>query len=166
MTNLIRELGKEGVLLIVGYNNDSPTYGIYYNTNSKIVSSRNVTFIECVESKTPSMVDDIDEGSKSSDDLENNVYDGIQHLESTTLDNVEGSHGPVRQYNRMTLRASRKSRDNLTEAKSLNSSRESRSENQLAMPTLETVLNYCERRELLIYKVHQSGIECIKNCAH
>ena len=162
MTNLIRELGKEGVL--VGYNNDSPTYRIY-DTTSKIVSSRNVTFIECVESNTSSMVDDIDEGSISSDDLENNVYDGIQNLESTTLDNVEGSHGPVRQYNRMALRAGRKSRDNLTEAKLLNS-RETRSENQLAMPTLETVLNYCERRELLICKVHQSGTGRIKNCAH
>ena len=51
----------------------------------------------------------IDEESKSSDDLEN-VYNGIQNLESTTLDNVEGSHGPVHQYNRMTLRSSRKSR--------------------------------------------------------
>ena len=37
----------EGVL--VGYNNDSLTYRIYDNANSKIVSSRNVTFIECLE---------------------------------------------------------------------------------------------------------------------
>ena len=59
-----------GVLLLVGYNNDSPTYRIYDNTNGKIVSSRNVTFIECVESNTPSMFDDIDEESKSYDDLE------------------------------------------------------------------------------------------------
>ena len=87
------------------------------------------------------MVDDIGEGSKSYDDLENNVYDGIQNLELTTLDNVEGSHGPVDQYNRMTLRSSRKSKENLAEAKSLNS-RESRSENPLAMSTLETVSNY------------------------
>ena len=44
------------------------------------------------------MVDDIDEESKSSDDLEN-VYDGIQNLESTTLDNnVEGSHDPVPEW--------------------------------------------------------------------
>ena len=43
-------------------------------------------------------------------------------MEPTTLDNnVEGSHGLVYQYNRMTLRSSRKSRDNLAEAKSLNS---------------------------------------------
>ena len=67
------------------------------------------------------MVDDAGEESKSSDDLEN-VYDGIQNLESTALDNVEGSHGPVHQYNRMTLRCSKKKRkDNLAEAKSLNS---------------------------------------------
>ena len=67
------------------------------------------------------MVDDIvGEGGKNYD-LEKNVYDGIQNLESTTLDNVEVSHGPVYQYNRMTLRSSRKSRDNLAEAKSLNS---------------------------------------------
>ena len=147
----------EGVL--VGYNNDSPTYRIYYNTNSKIVSSRSVKFIECVESNTPSMVDDIvGEGRKNYDDLEKNVYDGIQNLELTTLDSVEGSHGPVHQYNRMTLvvvvvvshiqrldcqpekpalhggqsrswsaeqgklRSSRKSRDNLAEAKSLKNS--------------------------------------------
>ena len=110
----------EGVLLLVGYNNDSPTYRMYDNTNGKIVSSRNVTLIECVDSSTPSMVDDIGEGSKSYDDLEN-VYNGIQNLKSTTLDNVEGSHGPVHQYNRMTLRSSRKSKDNLAEARSLNS---------------------------------------------
>ena len=86
------------------------------------------------------MVDDIDEGSRSSDDLEN-VYDRIRNLESTTLDDVEGSHCPVHQYNRMTLQSRRKSKDNLAEAKSFDS-RESRSENQLAMSTLETVSNY------------------------
>ena len=65
------------------------------------------------------MVDDFDEESKSFDNLEN-VYDGIQNLESTTLDDVKGSHGPVHQYNRMTLRSSGKSRGNLAEAKLLN----------------------------------------------
>ena len=53
----------------VGHNNDSPTYGIHDSTNGKIVSFQNVTFIECVKSNTPLMVDDIDEGNKSSDDL-------------------------------------------------------------------------------------------------
>ena len=66
------------------------------------------------------MVDDIDEESKSSDDF-GNIYHGVPNLESTTLGNAEGSHGPVHQYNRMTLRSSRKRRDNLAEAKSLNS---------------------------------------------
>ena len=98
------------------------------------------------------MVDDIGEGSKSCDDLENNVYDGIQDLESTTLDNVEGSHGPVHQYNRMTLRSSRKSKVNLAEAKSLNS-RESRSENQLAMPTSEILGNNTKGLEKAISPV-------------
>ena len=84
------------------------------------MSSRDVTFIERVESNTPSMVDDIDEESKSSDDF-GNIYHGVPNLESTTLGNAEGSHGPVHQYNRMTLRSSRKRRDNLAEAKSLNS---------------------------------------------
>ena len=98
------------------YNNDSPTYRIYHSSNGKIVSSRDVTFIECEESNTPSMVDDIDEGSKSSDDLQN-IYDGVQNLESTTLDNIEGNHSPVHEYNRMTLRFSRKSKENLAEAR-------------------------------------------------
>ena len=97
----------EGVLIIVGYNNDNPTYRIYDSANGKIVSSRNVTFIECVENNTPSMVDDIDKWSKNSDNLEN-VYDGIQNLESTVLDNVEGNHSLVHQYNIVTPRSGRK----------------------------------------------------------
>ena len=129
----------ECVLLIVGCNNDSPTYRMYDSINGKIVSSGNVASIQCVENSTPLMVGDVDEGSKSLDDLEN-VYDGIQTLESTVLENVEGNHSSV-QYNKMTLRSTRKSRDNLEEAKALNS-RESRPENQLAMSTLETVYNY------------------------
>ena len=44
----------EGVLLLVGYNNDSPTYRIHDSTKDKIVSSLNVTFVECVESNTSS----------------------------------------------------------------------------------------------------------------
>ena len=79
--------------------NDSPTYRTNDSTNGKIVSSRNATFTKCVGSNTPSMVDDIDEGSKSSDDLES-VYDGIQNMETTGSDNVgdddavKTQHGP------------------------------------------------------------------------
>ena len=39
----------------------------------------------------PSMVDDIDGVSKSSDDLQN-VYDGMKHLESMGLDDIEGDN--------------------------------------------------------------------------
>ena len=49
----------------------------------------------------PSMVDDIDGGDTSSDDLQN-VYDGMKHLESTGLDDVEGDNNPVHQYDGMT----------------------------------------------------------------
>ena len=76
--------------VLVGYNNDSPTYRLLDSTNGKIVRSRNVTFIEQVQSNTPStiIVDDNDERRMNSDDLEN-VYDGITSLESTDSDNVE-----------------------------------------------------------------------------
>ena len=88
--------------VLVGYNNDSPTYRKYDSTtNGKIVSSRNVTFIECVENNTPSMVADIDEGSKSSDNLEN-VHDGIQNVKTTGLDNVRNNE--VYQDDTLTLR--------------------------------------------------------------
>ena len=109
-----------------------------------------------MESNTPSirMVGDIGEWSKSYDGLENNVYDGIQNLESTIFDNVGGSHGPVHQYNRMTLRSSRKSKDNLAEAKSLNS-RESRSQNQLAMSTSEILGNNIKGLEKAVSPVCQ-----------
>ena len=91
----------------MGNNNDSPTYRIHDSTNGKILSSRNVTFIECMKSFTPSMYGDINEGSKSSDDLQK-VCDGMQNLESTVVsDNIEGNHSPVQQYNRMTLRSSK-----------------------------------------------------------
>ena len=52
-----------------------------------------------------SIVDDTDEGSMNSDNIEN-VYDGIINLESTGSDNGEGDNNPVHQlYDRMTLRS-------------------------------------------------------------
>ena len=37
------------------------------------------------------------------------AYDGMQNLKSTVVsDNIEGNHSPVNQYNRMTLRSSKK----------------------------------------------------------
>ena len=47
------------------------------------------------------MVDDIDGVSKSSDDLQN-VYDGMKHLESMGLDDIEGDNNLVHQYDGMT----------------------------------------------------------------
>ena len=49
------------------------------------------------------MVNDTDEGSKSSDDLEN-FFDRIGKLESTGSDNVEGDNNSViHQYDKMNL---------------------------------------------------------------
>ena len=61
----------------VGHDNGSPTYRILHNPSS---TSSEVGC--CEKSNTPSsmmmVVDDIDNGSKSSDNL-GHVYDGIQH---------------------------------------------------------------------------------------
>ena len=65
-----------------------------------IVSSR-----EQMQRNAPSsMIDDTDEGRKSSDNLEN--VDGVmRNLESTGSDNVEGGKESIHQYDRMTLRS-------------------------------------------------------------
>ena len=75
-------------------NNDSPAYRIHYytmnNTNRKFVSSR-----EQVQTNAPSsMVDDTDERSKSTDDLEK-VYDRRRNLESIGSDSIEGDNTSV-----------------------------------------------------------------------
>ena len=109
----------EGVL--EGYNNDSPTYRIYDSTNGKIVSSCNVTSIKCVESNTPSMVVDIDEGCKSSDDLENeNEYDGIQNVKTTGSYNVGDDNAVKKQDDTLTLRFIEKSNREITGEKTMN----------------------------------------------
>ena len=80
------------------YNNDSPTKIIYDGTYGKIVSSRNVTLIELVQSNaSSSKVNGTDEGSKSLVDLEN-VYDGITSFEPTGSNSVEGDDNSVHQY--------------------------------------------------------------------
>ena len=67
-----------------GHHDDSPTYRILHNpTRPKLE-------VNCREKNNPPssmVIDDTDEGSKSSDNLEN-VYDGIQNVETTGLDNV------------------------------------------------------------------------------
>ena len=75
------------------------------------------------------MVDDTDEGNKSSDDLEN-VHDGLQNLETTDSDTAEGNNNPVNHYDRSTLRSHGNSNKNMAGVKPLNSG-ESEKEKQL-----------------------------------
>ena len=49
------------------------------------------------------VVDGIDNGSKSSDDLENK-YDGIQNVKTTSSDNVGDDEAVKKQDNTLTLR--------------------------------------------------------------
>ena len=69
----------------VGHNNGSPTYRILHNSTSTRSE------VSCCEKNNPPssmvVIGDVDKGSKSSDDLENE-YDGIQKVETTGSDNV------------------------------------------------------------------------------
>ena len=85
------------------------------------MSSRNVTFfIECVEDNTPSsMVHDIDNGSKSSEDNLENVLDGIQNVKTTGgSDNVADDR--VSQDDTLVLRFIEKSNGDLAGEKNIN----------------------------------------------
>ena len=74
---------------VVGNNNDSPTYGIHNRTFGSSTSKRSeVTYCEKNNPPSSMVIDDIDGGSKSSDDLENE-YDGIQNVKTTGSDNIE-----------------------------------------------------------------------------
>ena len=66
-------------------NIDSPTYGIHNHKGSEF---------SCCEKNNPpsSMVGAIDEGSKSSDDLENK-HEGIQNVKTTGSYNVGDDQG-------------------------------------------------------------------------
>ena len=64
----------------VGNNNDNPTYGTHNRTVGSSTSKR--PEVSCCEKNNPPssmVVDDIDRGSKSSDNLENE-YEGIQNV--------------------------------------------------------------------------------------
>ena len=71
---------------ILGHHNDSPKYRDLHNSTSTNKRSK-VSCCEKSNSPSSAAVDDIDEGSESSDDLENE-YDGIQNVETTGSDNV------------------------------------------------------------------------------
>ena len=59
------------------------------------------------------VVDDVDEGSKSSDDLENE-YDGTQNVKTTSLDNVGDDEAVKKQDDTLTLRFIGKSNRDIT----------------------------------------------------
>ena len=81
----------EGIL--VGYDNDKPTYRIHNSPIGKIVGFRNVTFIGQVENSTPSSrADDVEERMSSEDP--DNLYDGIRNIESNGLD-LESSYDDI-----------------------------------------------------------------------
>ena len=84
-------------------NNDSPTYGIHDRTVGSSTSKMSeVSYYE--KNNPPSLVDDIDKGSKSSDHLENQ-YDGTQNVETTGSDNVGDGDAVKNQDGKLTLRS-------------------------------------------------------------
>ena len=91
---------------VVGHSNDSPTYRILHNrtsTRSELSCARKITLRRlCM------VVDDIDEGSKSLDDLENE-YDGMQNVKTTSSDIVGGYEAVKKQDDTLTLRFIEKS---------------------------------------------------------
>ena len=74
---------------VVWNSNDSPTYGIHSRTVGSSTSKR--PEVSCCEKNNPPssmVVDGTDEGSKSSDHLENE-YDGMQNVGTTGSDSLE-----------------------------------------------------------------------------
>ena len=75
--------------------------------------------VSCYEKdKTSSMVDNVDKGSKSLDDLKS-VYDGIQNIEITGSNNIRDDN-TVNQDGTLTLRFIEKSDGDLVEENPMN----------------------------------------------
>ena len=90
---------------VIGNNNNSPTHGIHNRTVGSSTISKRLEVSCCEKNNPPSsiMVDDIDKGSKSSDDLENE-YDGILNAKITGSNTV-GDDDAVKKHNdTLTLR--------------------------------------------------------------
>ena len=120
---------------VIGSNNDSPTYGIHNRTVGSSTSTRSE--VSCCEKNNPpsSMVVDIDEGSKSSDGLEN-AYDGIQTVKTTSSYNVGDDEAVEKQDDTLTLRFIEKSNRDITGERTMNCCKEP-TEKQLAAPASE-----------------------------
>ena len=102
---------------VVGHSKDSPTYMILHNptsTRSELSCARKITLRRlCM------VVNDIDEGSKSLDYLENE-YDGMQNVKTTSSDIVGGYEAVKKQDNTLTLRFIEKSNRDITGEKTRN----------------------------------------------
>ena len=70
----------QGGSSVVGHDNDSPTYRVLHNPTSP---RSKVSYCEKNNPPSSMVVDDSDEGSKSSDDLEKEC-DGIQNVKTTS----------------------------------------------------------------------------------
>ena len=123
---------------VAGNNNDSPTYGIHSRTVGSSTSTRSE--VSCCEKNNPpsSTVVDIDEGSKSSDDFENE-YDGIQNVKTTSSDIVGGCEAVKKQDDTSTLRFIEKNNKDITGEKTMNC--EQPTEKQLGASTSEILGN-------------------------
>ena len=89
---------------VVGNNNDNPTYGIHSRTVGSSISTRSE--VSCCEKNNPPssiIVVDIDERSKSSDDLENE-YEGIKNVKTTGTYNLGDDEAVKKQDDTLTLR--------------------------------------------------------------
>ena len=88
--NIDQRALQDGSSVVVGNNNDSPTYGIHNHILLVALLNSKRSEVSCCEKNnppSPMVVEGIDKGSKISDDLENE-YDGIQNVKSTSSDNV------------------------------------------------------------------------------
>ena len=121
---------------VVGHDNASPTYGILHNSTSQRSEVR------CCEKNNPpsSMIVGIDEGSKSSDHLENEYE--IQNVETTTttgLDNVGENNAVEKQDKTLNLQFIEKSSMYITGEKTMNCCKQT-TEKQLGASTSEVVV--------------------------
>ena len=106
---------QDGSSVVIGHDNESPTYRILHNPTSTRSE------VSCCEKNDPpsSMVVGIDEGSESSDDLKNE-YDGTQNVKTTGSDNVEDDDEVKNQDDTLTLRLMEKSNRDIAGEKTMN----------------------------------------------
>ena len=138
---------------VVGHDNDSPTYGIIHNSTSQRSEVR------CCEKNNPpsSMIVGIDEGSKSSDHLENEYE--IQNVETTTttgLGNVGENNAVEKQDKTLNLQFIEKSSINrdITGEKTMNCCKQP-TEKQLGASTSEVLGNNTKGLEKAVSPVCQ-----------